>query len=318
MNRRELLISTAAVSVMAASGTAWAMASSEFGYEKSRLTVLGSEMAYVDAGQGDPVVFLHGNPTSSYLWRNILPAIEKTNRVITPDLIGMGDSDKPDIGYTYPDHAAHLHGLLDALDLQNVTLVVHDWGSALGLDWAAKNEDRIKAIAFMEAILPPVAPMPSYEAMGPFGELFRAWRTPDVGEKMILEENFFVNEVLAKMGVIKPLNADVLAEYNRYYPTSASRQPILQWPREVPIGGKPAHSVEAVNRYSEWFFASDIPKLMIHAEPGALIPPEAAEYLKANLMNLTAANIGAGVHYLQEDNPAAISTTIAEWLGTVS
>ena len=318
MNRRELLISTAAVGAMAASHPAWAMTGSEFGYEKSRLTVLGSEMAYVDAGQGDPVVFLHGNPTSSYLWRNILPTIEKTHRVIAPDLIGMGDSDKPDIDYTYPDHVDHLHGLLDALDLQNVTLVVHDWGSALGLDWAMKNQDRVKAVAFMEAILPPSAPMPSYEAMGPFGELFKAWRTPEVGEKMILEDNFFIDEVLAKMGVATPLNADVLAHYNSYYPTSESRRPLLQWPREVPIGGEPAHSVEAVNRYSEWFFDSDAPKLMIHAEPGALIPPEAAEYLKANLKNLTTVNIGAGVHYLQEDNPDAISTALAEWLSALT
>ncbi len=317
MNRRELLISTAAIGAMVINRPAWAMTGSEFGYEKSRLTVLGNEMAYVDAGQGEPVVFLHGNPTSSYLWRNILPAIEKTHRVIAPDLIGMGDSSKPDIVYTYPDHVDHLHGLLDALDLQNVTLVVHDWGSALGLDWAAKNEDRVKAIAFMEAILPPGAPMPSYEAMGPFGELFKAWRTPKVGEKMILEENFFIDEVLAKMGVATPLNADVLAHYNSYYPTSESRRPLLQWPREVPIGGEPAHSVEAVNRYSEWFFDSDAPKLMIHAEPGALIPPEAAEYLKANLKNLTTVNIGAGVHYLQEDNPDAIASSLSEWLSAM-
>ena len=317
MKRRELLISTAAVGVMTVGYPARAMANSEFKYEKSRLAIRGSEMAFVDAGEGDPVVFLHGNPTSSYLWRNILPEIEKTHRVIAPDLIGMGDSDKPDIGYTYPDHVDYLHGLLDALDLKNVTLVVHDWGSALGLDWAEKNRDRVKAVAFMEAILPPNTPAPSYEAMGPIGELFRAWRTPEVGEQMILEDNFFIDEMLAKMGVATPLNADVLAHYNSYYPTSASRQPLLQWPREVPIDGVPAHSVEVVNRYSEWFFATDIPKLMVHAEPGALMPPEVAEYLKTSLKNLTAVNIGAGVHFLQEDNPDAISSALTAWLSTL-
>ena len=216
----------------------------------------------------------------------------------------------------YLDHAEYLHGLLDSLDLRNVTLVVHDWGSALGLDWAAKNEDRVKGVAFMEAILPPGAPMPSYEAMGPFGELFKAWRTPDVGEKMILEENFFIDEVLARMGVATPLSPDVLAHYNSYYPTPESRRPLLQWPREVPIGGVPSHSVEAVNRYSEWFFGSELPKLMIHAEPGALIPPPAADYLKNNLTNLTTVNIGPGVHYLQEDNPDAISEALVSWMGT--
>ncbi len=317
MNRRELMISAAAAGAITATYPAWAASGSKFVYKKSRLAVLGYELAYVDVGNGDPVVFLHGNPTSSYLWRNILPSIEKTHRVIAPDLIGMGDSDKPDIGYTYLDHVDHLHGFLDALDLQNVTLVVHDWGSALGLDWAAVNEDRVKAVAFMEAILPPGAPAPIYEAMGPFGQLFKSWRTQGVGEQMILEENFFINEVLAKMGVATPLDEDVLAHYNSYYPTPASRRPLLQWSREVPIGGEPAHSVDAVNRYSKWFFDSDIPKLMIHAEPGALIPPQAAEYLKQKLKNLTTVNIGAGVHYLQEDNPDAISFALANWLETM-
>lgn len=317
MNRRELLTSAAALGVMAVARPAWASSQSNFAYEKKRATILGHEMAYVDAGEGDPVVFLHGNPTSSYLWRNIMPGIEGTHRVIAPDLIGMGDSGKPDIAYTYPDHADHLHGLLDALDLQDVTLVIHDWGSALGLDWATKNSDRVKAIAFMEAVLPPALPAPSYEAMGPFGDLFKAWRTPGVGEKMILEDNFFIEEVLGKLGVAKPLGEDVLAHYNSYYPTSASRQPLLQWPREVPIAGEPPHSVDVVERYSEWFFGSDIPKLMIHAEPGALIPPEAAAYLKENLTNLTSVNIGAGVHFIQEDNPEAITSALTDWLGTI-
>ena len=316
MNRREILMSSVAALAITASRPAWATPAN-FAYGKKRLVVLGHEMAYVDAGEGDPVVFLHGNPTSSYLWRNILPSIEVTHRVIAPDLIGMGDSQKPDIAYTYPDHARHLHGLLDALDLQNVTLVLHDWGSALGLDWATNNSDRVRAVAFMEAILPPAAPAPSYEAMGPFGELFKAWRTPGVGEKMILQDNFFIDEVLAKMGVAKPLGENVLAHYNSHYPTPASRRPLLQWPREVPVAGKPAHSVEVVRRYSQWFLESDIPKLMIHAEPGALIPPEAAEYLKANLKNLNTVNIGAGVHFLQEDNPEAISSALADWLGTL-
>ena len=316
MNRRDLLISTMAAAAVTLPRPVWS--GEVFPYTKKRMTVLGHQMAYVDEGQGDPVVFLHGNPTSSFLWRNIMPAVDGTHRVIAPDLIGMGDSAKPDIAYTYPEHAAHLHGLLDALDLRNVTLVIHDWGSALGLDWAERNPDRVRAIAFMEAILPPGMPVPSYEAMGPFGEMFRAWRTPGVGEKMILEDNMFINEVLGKMAVAKPLSAEVLAAYNSHYTTAEERLPLLQWPREIPIAGEPAHSVEAVNRYSEWFFASDIPKLLIHAEPGALIPPEAVEYLKSNLKTLTTVNIGPGVHFLQEDSPEGIASALTDWLSTLS
>ena len=317
MHRRDILLTTAIAALASVPSVVWPSESAVFPYPKQRKSVLGHDMAYVDVGTGEPVVFLHGNPTSSYLWRSILPAVAETHRVIAPDLIGMGDSAKPNIGYTYPEHAAHLHRLLDALDLRNVTLVIHDWGSALGLDWAERNRDRVKAVAFMEAILPPGMPFPSYEAMGEFGELFRAWRTPGVGEKMILDENFFIEEVLGKIGVATPLSRDVLDTYNGYFKNASARAPILQWPREVPIGGEPAHSVDAVNRYSEWFFASDIPKLLIHAEPGALIPPEAAEFLKANLKNLTAVNIGPGVHFIQEDHPDAIASALADWLKTI-
>ena len=316
MNRRDYLATSLAALTVTLPLPSWAAESDP--HTKKTMAIRGHDMAYIDEGAGDPVVFLHGNPTSSYLWRNILPAVAGTHRVIAPDLIGMGDSAKPDIGYTYPEHAAHLHGLLDALDLRNVTLVVHDWGSALGLDWAERNAGRVRAVAFMEAILPPGMPVPSYEAMGRLGEMFRAWRTPGTGETLILEENMFIDEVLGKMAVAKPLGPETLAVYNSYYATPEERLPLLQWPREIPIGGEPAHSVEAVNRYAAWFFSSDIPKLLIHAEPGALIPPEAADYLKANLKNLTSVNIGAGVHFLQEDNPDAIATALADWLTTLS
>ncbi|MDJ0827166.1 MAG: haloalkane dehalogenase [Rhodobacter sp.] len=317
MNRRELLISTAAAAAVSLPPPAWAMGSADFPFAKKTMTVLGHKMAYVDQGDGAPVVFLHGNPTSSYLWRNILPEIAEGYRVIAPDIIGMGDSAKPAIGYTYPEHAAHLHGLLDALDLEDVTLVIHDWGSALGLDWAERNRDRVRAVAFMEAILPPGMPVPSYAAMGPFGEMFRAWRTPGIGERLILEENVFIDEVLGKLAVARPLAPEVLAAYNSHYPDAASRAPLLQWPREIPIGGEPAHSVEVVERYSAWFLDSDLPKLMIHAEPGALIPPEAAAWLKGRMTNLTSVNIGAGVHFLQEDNPLAVTRALSAWIDTL-
>ena len=201
--------------------------------------------------------------------------------------------------------------------MADVTLVIHDWGSALGLDWAEQNRGRVRAVAFMEAILPPALPFESYEAMGPFGEMFQAGRTPGVGEKMILEENFFIDEVLGKIAVAKPLTPEVLAQYNSYYPDAASRAPLLQWPREIPIGGEPAYATAVVERYSAWFLESDLPKLMIHAEPGALIPPEAADWLKANLSNLSTVNVGAGVHFIQEDNPEAVADALGEWLQTL-
>lgn len=317
MNRRDLLLSTvAATSVSLVAPLPLAAAAHDFPYDKKTATVLGSDMAYVDTGSGRPVVFLHGNPTSSYLWRNIIPFVADTHRVIAPDLIGMGDSAKPDIGYSYADHAAHLHGLLDSLDLQNVVLVIHDWGSALGLDWAMQNQNRVGAVAFMEAILPPVNPIPSYEAFGEFGELFKAWRTPGVGEKMILEENMFINVILGQIGVKSPLTPEVLAAYNAPYPTPESRAPLLAWPRQVPFADEPKEVADKVRDYSDWFLSSDIPKLMFHVAPGALIPPDAADWLKSRLRNLETVFLGEGAHFIQEDYPTEIGMSLADWLKT--
>ena len=283
-------------------------------YESKRIDVLGYEMAYVDHGSGEPVVFLHGNPTSSYLWRNIMPAVADTHRVIAPDLLGMGDSEKPAVDYSYALHAKHLHAFLDGLDLQNVTLVVHDWGSALGLDWAQNNEDRIKSVVMMEAVLPPVWPVPSYEVMGAMEEGFKAFRTPGVGEKLIIEDNFMIDVGLGQQFVLNPLPAGILAKYNNYYTEPAQRQVILNWTRSVPIAGEPADVVAVVENYSKWLTESQTPKLLIHVQPGVLVPPPAVEWLEANVPNLTTVDIGAGVHFIQETNPEAISATLDEWV----
>ncbi len=317
MNRRDLIRTTLAASAITLAAPLQVFsAAHDFPYDKKTATILGSEMAYVDTGSGRPVVFLHGNPTSSYLWRNILPHAADSHRIIAPDLIGMGDSAKPDIAYSYADHAAHLHGLLDSLDLQDVVLVIHDWGSALGFDWAMQNPDRVSAIAFMEAILPPVMPAPSYEAFGEFGDLFKAWQTPGVGEKMILEENMFLEVVLRQAGVATPLTDDVMAAYKAPYPTPESRAPLLAWPRQVPFADKPKEVADTIRAYSEWFLASDIPKLMLTVEPGALIPPQAADWLKERLSNLETAHLGPGAHFLQEDYPTEIGMALARWLKT--
>ncbi len=318
MNRRDLLRSTAAAAAITlASPLPLASAPADFPYDMKTKSILGNKMAYVDTGSGRPVVFLHGNPTSSYLWRNILLHVADTHRVIAPDLIGMGQSSKPDIDYKYADHAAHLHGLLDALDLQDAVLVIHDWGSALGLDWASKNPDRVSAVAFMEAVLPPVMPAPSYEAFGEFGDLFKAWQTPGVGEKMILEDDMFLQVILRQVGVKTPLSDEVMAHYTAPYPTAESRAPLLAWPREVPFGDQPANVIKVIDDYSEWFLASDMPKLMFHVTPGALIPPQAADWLKANLRNLQSVHLGEGTHYIQEDYPTEIGTALATWLKSI-
>ncbi|MEM6636014.1 MAG: haloalkane dehalogenase [Pseudomonadota bacterium] len=319
MDRRTVLKSAAAAAALSIPGRdagATAQNTADFPYAKRQRDILGHSMAYVDEGAGAPVVFLHGNPTSSYLWRNVLPAA-RGFRAIAPDLIGMGDSAQPDLSYRYADHAAHLHGLLDALDLREVTLVLHDWGSALGFDWAQANPDRLKAVAFMEAIVPPALPYPSYAAMGPFEELFRGLRAEGTGEALVLQQNFFVEEILGKMGVLKPLPAEVLAHYRAPYGTSESRRPTLQWPRETPVAGNPADVEAVVRRYSAWLIETDVPKLLLHATPGALIPPDAAAWLKDHLPNLTAVDLGPGVHFLQEDSPIQIRDALAQWLQTL-
>ncbi|NRB17260.1 MAG: haloalkane dehalogenase [Rhodobacteraceae bacterium] len=289
--------------------------SSDFPFAKKTIKIDGSDMAYVDEGQGQPVLFLHGNPTSSYLWRNIIPYVAEGYRAIAPDLIGMGDSDKPDIGYTFEEHAKYLDGFIAALDLKDIILVIHDWGSALGMRYARLNADNVTAMAFMEAIVPPGLPAPSYEAMGPqAGESFKALRTPGVGEDMVLKGNFFVEKVLGGMGVLRPLSNAEMAVYRAPYATEESRLPTLQWPREIPIAGEPKATTDAVTQNGAWLMASDIPKLLFYAEPGALMPKPVVEYLSANVKNLETRFIGPGTHFLQEDHPHLIGQGLADWL----
>lgn len=283
-------------------------------YDHKRTDVLGLEMAYVDEGAGDPVVFLHGNPTSSYLWRNIMPAVADTHRVIAPDLIGMGLSEKPDVAFSYAFHRDHLFAFLDALNLSNATLVVHDWGSGLGLDWAQANADRLSSIVMMEAILPPIWPVAGFDEMGEMGEHFKAFRTPGVGEQLIVEQNAMIEPGLSRQYVIHPLPDAAVDTYKGYYSEPGQRQVILDWTRSVPIGGEPADVVSTVERYSHWLQESNLPKMLIHAQPGVLVPPAAVEWLEARVPNLTTVDIGPGLHFLQEDNPSAIAAALETWV----
>ncbi len=290
--------------------------SADFPFEKKRIAIKGSEMAYVDEGSGPTLLFLHGNPTSSYLWRNIIPyALEAGYRAVAPDLIGMGDSGKPDIAYSFGDHSAYLEAFIEELELEGFIPVVHDWGSALGMQHARFNPENVRGLVFMEAIIPPSLPVPSLEAMGePMTSLFRNLRTEGIGEKMVLEDNFFVEQILPNMGVARGLSAAEMAHYRAPYPTPESRRPTLQWPREIPIAGEPKAVHDAVLANGEWLLQSPIPKLFFYAEPGALNPPAVAAWIAANIPNVETRFLGPGVHFLQEDHPALIGSGLADWL----
>jgi len=278
-------------------------------YPRKRMAVAGVEMAYVDAGEGDPIVFLHGNPTSSYLWRNIIPPLESLGRCLAPDLVGMGDSGKaPDGSYRFVDHRRYLDGWFDALDLtQRVTLVVHDWGSALGFHWAHRYPDRVKGIVYMEAI---VRSMIWQEWPDQARALFQAMRTP-AGEEIILEKNVFVERVLPA-SVLRGLSETEMDVYRRpYQEPGESRRPTLTWPREIPLDGEPSDVVEIVDAYAGWLATSEVPKLFINADPGVILAGAQREYCRRwrNQREVTV----KGSHFVQEDSPVQIGQAIAEW-----
>jgi haloalkane dehalogenase len=292
------------------------MISQKFPYQKKRQLVLGREMAYVEEGSGDPVVFLHGNPTSSYLWRNILPHVEALGRCIAPDLIGMGDSEKlPDSGptsYTFVEHRRYLDVLLDQLDVnEHVILVVHDWGSALGFDWAYRHQDRVRGIAYMEAI---VKSRTWSEIPSPFREFLQAVRSP-AGEQMIIEQNFFIERALPG-GMLRSLTEEEMAYYRRPFAEAGeARRPTLSWPRQAPFDGEPADMTEIIAAYGEWLSQSPIPKLYIQGDPGSMPPSERAFcHTWPAQREITV----PGRHFLQEDAPDEIGAALASWLHTLA
>jgi len=283
---------------------------------KHQIEVDGRAMAYVERGTGDPIVLLHGNPTSSYLWRNVIPYLESLGRCIAPDLIGMGDSAKlapsgPD-RYRLVEHRAYLDGLLQALGVaQRVTLVVHDWGSALGFDWANRHREAVKGIAYMEAI---VRPMTWDEWPQPIRQLFQGLRSP-AGEEMILDKNVFVERILPG-SVLRGLSEVEMAVYRRPFASPGEdRRPTLTWPREIPLGGEPADVVAIVQAYADWLAVSDLPKLFVNADPGAILVGAQREFCRSwpNQREVTI----KGSHFVQEDSPGAIGQAIAVWLAAL-
>jgi haloalkane dehalogenase len=275
----------------------------------SDVRVLDSTIAYRESGSGDPIVFLHGNPTSSYLWRNVVPRLESEGRCLAPDLIGMGRSGKPAIDYGFADHARYLDAWFDALDLRRVTLVIHDWGSALGFDWARRHAERVAAIAFMEAIVRPLAWDEWPEASR---ELFRSFRTPGIGEKLIFEKNVFLERVLPG-SIQRKLTDEEMDAYREPFRDPASRRPMWRWPNQIPLDGEPADVVDVVARYARWLGESDVPKLLLTFEPGILIRAPMVAWCREHVRRLEVQPIGPGSHFVQEDHPEAIGDAVKAW-----
>ena len=279
---------------------------------KQTIVVNGKRMAYVELGEGDPIVFQHGNPTSSYLWRNIMPHLADQGRCIAVDLIGMGDSDKLDNpgpgSYRYVEQREYLFAAWEALGISdNVTLVIHDWGSALGFDWAHQNPGLVIGIAYMEGIVRPItwAEWPEQAT-----SLFQGFRS-EAGEDMVLEKNVFVENVLPG-SVLRGLTDAEMEVYRRpFLNPGEDRRPTLTWPRQIPIGGKPQDVHDIVETYSNWLETCDIPKLFLNAEPGAILTGPQREFCRGwkNTIEVTV----PGLHFIQEDSPHEIGTAITEW-----
>jgi haloalkane dehalogenase len=284
---------------------------------KKYVEVLGSRMACVDQGQGKagtPVaLLLHGNPTSSFLWRNVIPHLAPHVRCIAPDLIGFGDSDKPDIGYRVEDHACFLQAFIEALELTDVVLVLHDWGSVLGLDWARRHPARVKGLALMEFL----TPVPTWLDLPPVAyDFFKAFRDPELGRSLIVERNAFIEKGLPD-GIIRKLSDDEMNEYRRPFLTAKDREPIYRFPNELPIAGTPADVYAMAMAYHAWLLETPTPKIFFHAAPGVFIPPARAAFYVGHLKSCRAVDLGSGLHYLQEDHPDAIGREIAAWLATI-
>lgn len=279
---------------------------------KKTVSINGRKMAYVEMGSGDPILFQHGNPTSSYLWRNVMPQLADQGRCIAVDLIGMGDSDKLDDSgpdrYRYVEHRDFLFAAWEALGVRDrVTLVIHDWGSALGFDWACQHPDSVLGIAYMEAVVRPVTWDNWPEAAKAVFQGFRS----DAGESMVLDKNIFVERVLPA-SILRELTDEEMAVYRRpYINPGEDRRPTLTWPRQIPIEGEPADVHDIVATYSQWLTSCDLPKLFINADPGSILVGPQREFCRG-FANQTEVTV-PGLHFIQEDSPEAIGEAIAQW-----
>jgi haloalkane dehalogenase len=269
-------------------------------------------MAYREAGSPNSptVLFLHGNPTSSYLWRNIMPLVAPVAHCIAPDLIGFGQSGKPDIEYRFFDHVRYLDAFLDKREISSAYVVAHDWGTALAFHLAARRPQFVRALAFMEFI----RPMPTWDDFDVSAvETFKKFRTPGVGERMILEQNAFVEGVLPR-ATVRKLTEEEMAVYRAPFPTPASRRPTWRFPNDLPIEGEPADVYSTIEEAHRGLAQSSYPKLLFAGDPGALVSPAFAESFADSLKSCRLVHIGPGIHYLPEDNPKAIGSALRDWL----
>ena len=279
-------------------------------FTRKRVKVLDSEMAYIDEGAGDPIVFLHGNPTSSYLWRNVIPEVTAMGRCLAPDLIGMGESGVNPAGtYRFVDHAKFLDAWFDALDLKNVMLVIHDWGSALGFHWARRHPERVQGIAYMEGIVMPI----SWDDWPENARnIFQGMRS-DKGEEMVLQKNVFIERILPASVLRGLTDAEMDVYRRRYVEPGESRRPTLTWPREIPVEGEPADVVAIVQDYADWLEKDEtIPKLFINADPGVILIGRQREFCRSwpNQREVTV----KGSHFMQEDSPREIGRAVAAFV----
>jgi haloalkane dehalogenase len=279
-----------------------------------KLPVLDSEMAYRDAGKTDAPValFLHGNPSSSYIWRNIIPFVAEVAHCIAPDLIGFGQSGKPDIAYRFEDHVRYLDAFIAKASVNSAYLVVQDWGTALAFHLAARRPDFVRGLAFMEFI----RPIPTWEEFvrgASAREIFRKFRTPGEGEQLILEGNAFVERVLPS-GIRRKLSDEEMAVYRAPFPTPQSRRPTWRFPNELPIAGEPADVYATLEKAHAVLAASTYPKLLFSADPGGLVPPAVAEALAGKLHDCRLVELGGGIHFLQEDHPETIGRSVAAFI----
>lgn len=283
--------------------------SASFDFESHYVDAHGSRMRYVETGEGTPVVFVHGNPTSSYLWRNVLPNVGREHRAIAVDLIGMGKSDKPDIDYYLDDHIRYFDELMEKLDLKDVILVLHDWGGPIGIDYAMRHPGRVRGIVLMETIVRPMR----WDEMNT-GEryMFRKFRDAEEGDELIVKANYFVDKLLPMMAG-REMTEQEMARYRQPFGSENSRRPIARFPREIPIEGSPAKNESRLIQNYERLQRSAVPLLLLTATPGAIVKEPMVASLREGLPRLEVENVGAGVHFLQETQPTRIGDAIREW-----
>ena len=282
-------------------------------YPAQYAKISGLKTYYVTAGQGQPFVFLHGNPTQSYMWRNVLPYVAEVGKIYAFDWPGYGYSEKPYPPLTHQDYDHFLSAFLDDMQLEKVVLVIHDWSSMVAFHYAAQHPERIAGLVFMESLVPPIIPIENYESLGKVGNFFKNVREIENGAEVIVKTNTFV-DLMLETGFEKPLSAKAQAIYKEAFKTPQQREVLLRWPNLLPIGGKPTFMHDRVHAYGTWFLNSpEIPKLFLYAEPGLFNKPAFADYYAEHMPEVTSVSIGRGYHYIQEENADRIGKAIAAW-----